>query len=199
MNKLEKILGEIKKDYKVLLDNMKLSEKRITHIDGCVEMAYTLAGKYGINQYKAVLAALMHDYFREVDNTDIVDMAKSLNIKLSEFELQYPRVLHGKVAAKYFSIKGYIKDSDILEAIKYHTLGEANISDLAKLIFIVDAVEINRKYLGVEELRNDIENINLNEAYILILKRTIIDMIIKNKVLAPATIGAYNYMMEVSL
>ncbi len=199
MKKLNEILTKVKNDYKVLLGNMKLSEKRIAHLEGCVEMAYTLAQKYDIDQYKAVLAALLHDYFREVDNEGIIDLAKKFNVDLSDFELKFPRVLHGKVAASYFSDKGFIKDNSILEAIRHHTLGAANVGELAKLLFIVDAVEKHRKYEGVDDIRKDIEGKSLNEAYILVLKRTIIDSIIKNKVLAPATIGAYNYMMEVSL
>jgi HD superfamily phosphohydrolase YqeK len=92
-----------------------------------------------------------------------------------------------------------MEDYEILEAIRYHTLGEAGVGNLAKLLFIVDALEKYRTYEGVESLRSEIQGRSLDETYILVLKRTIIDMISKDKILAPATIGAYNYMMEVGL
>ena len=196
---LNEILSKIEKDHEVLLSNMKVSDKRKRHLDGCVEMSYQLAGAYGIDQYKAVLTALLHDYYRETDNDEIIELAKSLKVSISDFELRFPRVLHGKVAASYFSNKGYIEDYDIIEAIQHHTLGEAGVGKLAKLLFVVDAVEQFRSYEGVEALRRDILGKSLDDAYIMVLKRTIIDMIKKNKVLAPATIGAYNYMMEVGL
>lgn len=196
---LNELLSQIEKDHKILLSKMKLSDKRKRHLDGCVEMAYKLAQKYEIDSYKAVLAAMVHDYYREMDNDDIIVLAKKLKVNISEFEIRFPKVLHGKVAASYFLQEGYIVDSEIIEAVMYHTLGEARVGKLAKLLYVVDALEQFRSYDGVETLRKDIEDKNLDEAYVIILKRTIIDMIKKNKILAPATIGAYNYMMEVSL
>ena len=162
-------------------------------------MAYYLAGKYEIDSYKAVLAAMVHDYYRDIDNEDIIELAKKLKVNISEFDLRFPRVLHGKVAASYFVEENYIDDPEIIEAVMFHTLGEAGVGKLAKLLFVVDALEQFRSYEGVEALRREIENKSLDEAYIIVLKRTIIDMIKKNKILAPATIGAYNYMMEVGL
>ncbi|KAF0091526.1 MAG: metal dependent phosphohydrolase [Fusobacteria bacterium] len=199
MMQLTKILIRIDKEYEKLLSEMKISDKRKSHIVGCVEMSFALAQRYDLDPYKAVLAAKFHDYFREVDISEIIELAKNLNVTISDFELRFPRVLHGKVAATYFSANGYIEDSEILEAIEHHTLGEAGVGNLSKLLFIVDAIEKFRIYDGVEALRTEIEGKSLDEAYILVLKRTIIDMIRKNKILAPATIGAYNYMMEVGL
>lgn len=199
MMQLTKILTRIDKEYEKLLSEMKISDKRKSHIIGCVEMSFVLAQRYDLDPYKAVLAAKFHDYFREVDILEIIELAKNLNVTISDFELRFPRVLHGKVAATYFSANGYIEDSEVLEAIEHHTLGEAGVGNLAKLLFIVDAIEKFRIYDGVIALRTEIEGKSLDEAYILVLKRTIIDMIRKNKILAPATIGAYNYMMEVGL
>ena len=46
-----------------------------------------------------------------------------------------------------------IKDEDILNAIRYHTSGRANMSELEKLIFLADMLEEERSYEGVETLR----------------------------------------------
>ena len=86
-------------------------------------------------------------------------------------------------AMDFFEDRGYIIDSEILEAIRFHTLGEAGVGKIAKLLFVVDALEQSRVYEGVETLRRDIENKSLDEAYILVLKRTIFDMIKKNKII----------------
>lgn len=194
---LNDILSQIEKKFHIMLSGMNISDKRKRHLDGCVEMAYDLAVKYNMDPYKSVLAALIHDYHRELDNFEILELAENLKLSISDFELKFPRVLHGKVAASYFLEKGYIDDPDIIEAVKHHTLGKAGTGNLAKLLFVVDALEKFRSYEGVESLRKDIENKSLDEAYVLVLKRTILDMVNKNKILAPDTIGAYNYMMEV--
>jgi nicotinate-nucleotide adenylyltransferase len=46
-----------------------------------------------------------------------------------------------------------IKDEDIINAIRFHTSGRANMSALEKLIFLADMVEDGRDYDGVEMLR----------------------------------------------
>ena len=46
-----------------------------------------------------------------------------------------------------------IEDDEILGAIKYHTTGKKDMSDLQKLIFSSDMLEIGRAYEGVKELR----------------------------------------------
>lgn len=197
--KLDEILERIYKEHGLLLEEMKVSEKRRKHIDGCVSMSFELSLVYGQNSYKAVLAALLHDYFRELDNQEIVRLARELKVAISDFDLRFPRVLHGKVAAAYFLSNSLIDDYEILEAIRHHTLGEAGTGNIAKLLFIADAAEEYRTYEGAAELRQEVLGKELDEAYVIVLKRTITDMIKKNKVLAPATIGAYNHMMEVNL
>ena len=47
-----------------------------------------------------------------------------------------------------------IKNRDILNAIKYHTTGRENMSDLEKLIFLADLLEAARDFPGIGALRN---------------------------------------------
>ena len=46
-----------------------------------------------------------------------------------------------------------LQDEDILNAIRYHTTGRAEMSKLEKIIYIADMIEPNRKFDGVEALR----------------------------------------------
>ena len=46
-----------------------------------------------------------------------------------------------------------ITDVDILNAIRYHTTGRANMSQLEKLIYISDMIEPGRSFPGVDDLR----------------------------------------------
>ena len=42
-----------------------------------------------------------------------------------------------------------VRDEEILKAIKYHTTGNENMSLLEKIVFLADAIEEKRSYLGV--------------------------------------------------
>ena len=64
-----------------------------------------------------------------------------------------PEILHGPVGAWIAENEFHITNEDILNAIRYHTTGRANMSKLEKIIYIADMIEPNRKFDGVEELR----------------------------------------------
>ena len=51
-----------------------------------------------------------------------------------------------------------VTDCDILNAIKYHTTGRANMSTLEKIVYIADLIEPSRKYQMVTYLREVVEN-----------------------------------------
>lgn len=195
---LDEILGEIRLEYKNPLEIMEqeISPERQKHIQGCVRLAYSLGIGYGLNPKSAVLTAMFHDYFREKSNEDILKMAQRFGVKPTKFEKKYPKVLHGKVAAAYFQKKGFITDLEILEGIANHTLAHKDMGPYGMLMFVVDAAEETRKYPGIAVLRKTIQKDSLTEAFRFVLKKQIIDMINKGKVLAKATIQAYNTMEE---
>ena len=59
-----------------------------------------------------------------------------------------------------------INDEEILDAIRYHSTGKENMSLLAKIIYVADLIEPNRKYSGVEILREKIsQDFNSGFAY----------------------------------
>ncbi|MDE7305811.1 MAG: bis(5'-nucleosyl)-tetraphosphatase (symmetrical) YqeK, partial [Clostridia bacterium] len=53
------------------------------------------------------------------------------------------------VAEKYFGVN----DENILDAIRFHASGKANMSPIAKLIYLCDMLEEGRTFDGVENLR----------------------------------------------
>jgi predicted HD superfamily hydrolase involved in NAD metabolism len=50
-----------------------------------------------------------------------------------------------------------ITDDEILNAIKYHTVGKAGMTLLEKIIYIADMTEENRDFDGVDELRATVD------------------------------------------
>ncbi|SJZ83724.1 metal dependent phosphohydrolase [Cetobacterium ceti] len=138
-----------------------VSEKRYRHIIGVEETAAHLAKKYGVNEEKARVAALLHDYGKEMD---IFQMQKicAENFPLETIEyMDQGEILHGYVGA-YLAKKLYnIEDEEIIEAVKYHTTGKRGLSLLGKIIYIADSIEPGRIFPRVEEIRNRVyENLN---------------------------------------
>lgn len=189
---------KIYNDYKALIDSMEIGAKRQRHVDGCIKCSYYLAKKFSLDEYSCVLAAWLHDFFREKSKKDILKLARKYGVKVGKFEKKYPAILHGKVAVKYFMFLGYNISDDVLNSIKYHTLSSKKVNEYGKLLFITDAIEETRSYNGVDTLRKFVDSNDLDSSYKEVLKRTISDLIKKNKEIPLVTVKAYNKVMEVN-
>jgi nicotinate-nucleotide adenylyltransferase len=91
---------------------------------------------------KVFLACLLHDCAKHIKKEiDGVPMAVS----------------HQYLGAEYAEKEYGINDREVLDAIKCHTSGKPNMSNLEKLVYVADMLEPNRKYDGVERLRIELE------------------------------------------
>ena len=84
-----------------------------------------------------------------------------------------------------------ISDADILDAVRYHTTGKAEMSLLTKIIYIADYIEPNRDYKDVGMLRKMTYK-NLDEAILFAVDYTIQDLIKKGKTIHPDTVHCRN-------
>ena len=196
--KYEKLLEEIYSENNNLLKDMRkrLSPNRWGHIEGCIKESYFLAVHYEMDPKPCMVAALLHDLFREMPARELFDLAEAYDLSLKSDERKVPGVLHGPVAAAFLAKNGYIDDQDILQGIAAHTLGEENLSDVGKILFIADAIEETRTYQDVEEMRAYVYSHTLLESYGFILREMFITMIRKGKHIFKNTVNAYNECME---
>ena len=134
----------------------KMSLKRFTHTLGVVEMSEKLAKIHNADIEKCKVAALLHDICKEMDMEYIKNICKNnfMN-ELSEEDLENNEILHGFAGAYYVKNELGIDDKEILSAIKYHTVGEKNMTLVEKIVYIADAIEYGRNYLSVVEIREE--------------------------------------------
>lgn len=104
----------------------------------------------GVEERKAIAACLFHDCAKNLPPESEYLQGFVLEKKFGKVP---PAVLHqfqgAFVAQKYFGVQ----EQDILNAIRFHTSGRPNMSELEKLVFLADMVEEGREYKGVENLR----------------------------------------------
>lgn len=127
------------------------SEKRKKHIFAVCETAKALAKHYGVCEDKAYTAALFHDMFREISKEKFNEYVKSFS--LGDKYYDNIELAHGKITAIVMKEFYKITDTDILNAVKFHTTGRADMSLLEKIIYIADAAEPGRNYEGADKLR----------------------------------------------
>lgn len=134
----------------------KMSLKRFTHTLGVVEMSEKLAKIYNADIEKCKVAGLLHDICKEMDMEYIKNICKNnfMN-ELSEEDLENNEILHGFAGSYYVKTELGINDKEILNAIKYHTIGAKNMTLVEKIVYIADAIEYGRNYPSVVEIREE--------------------------------------------
>ena len=75
--------------------------------------------------------------------------------ELSEEDLENNEILHGFAGAYYVKNELGVDDKEILNAIKYHTVGTKNMTLIEKIVYIADAIEYGRNYPSVVEIREE--------------------------------------------
>lgn len=167
----KEILEKVQKEFTI---NQKL-HPRYYHTIGVIEMALTLNYHHQLNldPAKVFIASAFHDIAKLLDKESMLTILQQNFLEEANELKDYPAVWHSFVGAVYAKEKYQINDEEILNAIKYHTTGRPNMTDLEKIVFISDYIEKNtRTEASMIEARKLAYN-NLDEA----VKKILIDTI----------------------
>ena len=180
-----------------LVEELKqiLSEKRYIHSIGVMEMAMELAQIYNIDIETAQIAGLLHDNAKEMTDDEMLQYVKENNIQISETEKNSVKLLHGKIGAD-IAKKKYGVSEEIAKAIEYHTTTNPNMDTLAKIIYVSDKIELNRKTEKYDiEAERKLAKEDLDKAMLLIIKDVTKYLIEQGKLIAIESIETRNKLL----
>ncbi len=133
---------------------------RLEHILGVLDEITVLANIHGLDVEKARTMALLHDVAK-----------KTGECTMKTFMVQggYDLKLHHKIwhayVGEFLAFTKYgIKDDEILKAIKWHTTGHPDMTDLQKALFIADITEKRTRDFNGSAIMRKISHVSLNEA-----------------------------------
>lgn len=172
-----------------------LSVKRYIHTMGVAEEAVKLAEIYGTqkDQQKAKVAGLLHDCAKDYPEEMRLRFCREYKVPLDEIMQKQTDLIHPFLGAEVAKREYLVDDEEILDAIRYHTTGRANMSLLEKIIFIADYIEPNReKFEGLEEARR-LAYLDLDMAMRYILEETIAYVDRRGRLLHPLSREALEY------
>ncbi|WP_374724610.1 bis(5'-nucleosyl)-tetraphosphatase (symmetrical) YqeK [Calidifontibacillus erzurumensis] len=172
----------------------QLTDKRYEHTIGVMETSIQLAKKYGADVKKAELAAIFHDYakFRPKEEMEKIIISQKMPSQLLDY---HSELWHAPVGAYLVKEEAGIDDEEILQAIRYHTTGNKDMTLLDKIVFLADYIEPGRKFPGVDHVR-ELSQQSLDKAVIQALKNTIKFLLDKNQLIYPDTLETYNSLMK---
>lgn len=171
-----------------------LSEKRFNHSKGVVDRALEYAGIYGVDKNIVKLVAISHDIAKELSQDEVDKYIKEYNIKLDEIEKSNKNLIHSIIGA-YICRDKYNFSSDMMNAIRYHTTGRANMSMLEKIIYLADATEESRGYEDLDWYVNIIKE-DIDRGMIEVSKWVINSLLNNNKQIHNNSIDCYNYYLK---
>lgn len=181
--------------FKDLKDN--LSHKRFKHTKSVQRVARGLASHYGLDINKASLAAMLHDCAKHYSDKKLFDLSEKYHIRLSEDQINNPKTIHAVLGSKIANDLYEVVDEDVLNAIKYHTTGRPDMSQLEKVIYIADYIEPMRKQRKSIDRYRALSLKSLDDTVYFILKDTIEHLEKDGDDYAQLTKSAYEYYKEV--
>lgn len=187
----------VAEDYKSLIKGM-MGKKRYVHSCNVADMCVKLAQIHGEDVEKAYTAGILHDIRKEADTDEMKSEVLASGFYVDPAELAAQKTWHGIAGAYYVKNKLGITDADILNAIRFHTVGRAGMSRLEKIVYLGDLVSAERSYPEVEKYREWAMK-NLDDAMFRAFKWQLTDLISGEKGVPASTLEGYNYYSQFKL
>lgn len=132
------MINKIKAD---VFKKLNQYHKRLFHVINVSLIAQSLAKIYDVSLEDTFIAAIMHDYakyesmrfYKEYISLDDI-------IKYSETNVAYHSISAANYAKRTYNI-----NDDIFNAISNHVFGRPNMSNLEKIIFVSDSINLTGK------------------------------------------------------
>jgi len=116
-----------------------LSDYRYEHSVMVAKCAKRLASIYNLDANKAYIAGLLHDIAKEFTDEENDYYSKKYNVDEYYLTEEMKPVLHGIIGSYYVKEK-YNMDEEVCNSIKYHSLGNIDMTLFEKIILISDKI-----------------------------------------------------------
>ncbi len=173
-----------------------LHHRRMPHVLGTESEAVRLAERWGGGDSKLIQkarrAALLHDCTKRLDMEEQKALCAEYGIELDPLEQREIKLLHAKTGAAIAeSIFG--EPPEIVDAIRWHTTGRADMTLLEKIIYLADYIEPTRHFPGVEDLRRRCYE-DLDGGLLMGLEMTVDEMVERGSPIHRATLEARDWL-----
>ena len=169
--------------------------KRIEHTLGVLSECVWIADAFSLSDEDRTAlytAALLHDITKSKTDEEQLALCEKYGICLPADRQSVLSTLHQYTGAFVAEHTFGVDDEEVLDAIRYHTSGRPNMSELEKLIFLSDMLEPGRDFPKIAKLRKVFAE-DLNECMYLCLKHELKYLKKGGGEIYPLTFRAYEY------
>ncbi len=172
--------------------NTLMKSRRFKHSVNVAEMCLTLAKKFGGDEDKAYTAGILHDCRKETEKSVMLEEMERSGYYVDPVERNCAKLWHGIAGAYYAKNVLGITDTDILNAIRFHTVGRADMTLTEKIVFLSDMVSDDRDYPDVEKYRAAVMD-DLDNGMFQTLRWSILKTVGDGNSIPAATLEAYTF------
>lgn len=183
-------------DEKRKLLKEKLSQKRYTHSVNVAEECRKLAVKYGEDPEKAYFAGLLHDICKELPSDEQKRLVDECGFSVCREELETHSLWHAIAGASFIKKEFGIEDIDIINAIRFHTVGRAGMSRLEEIVYLGDLVSADRDYKDVDKMRR-LAYSDINSAMLEGFTFSLKSVLKKDGLLPLCSVEGYNFYTRI--
>jgi predicted HD superfamily hydrolase involved in NAD metabolism len=173
----------------------QMPDKRWKHTLGVMESSVKLAERYGADPARAETAAILHDVAKywPVERMRDIIVQNGLSQELLNHDKQ---LWHAEVGAFVAEQDYGITDSEVLDAIRYHTSGREGMGLLEKVVCLADYIEPGRDFPGVDQIRK-LAKVSLEDGLVAGFDSTISLLLEKRRIVFPLTVLARNDLVRI--
>ena len=168
----------------------------LEHIYRVVDISFELAHRFCVDPEKVEIAALLHDVARVTKGDELLKLAREFGTPITPLEKRLPVFLHGPVGAELARRDFHIQDEEILEAIRCHTVGKADMGPVACVLFLADKLDPAKdaRYPFNERVR-ELAQQDLDKAIVEFISCEVSTHITRGDFVHPSTIETRNDLL----
>ncbi len=179
---------------KALLESRMVSKpRRYSHSLGVASCAASLARTYGVDEFDASAAGLLHDWDKVLDDHELLARAAHLGVQVAGSPAMAVGLLHGPVAARELPELFPTLNPGVFQAVARHTVGATDMTPLDMVVFVADAIEPGRRGDYAVRLREMVGNVSLDELFFQCFSQGLSYVISTGRYMYPTAITIYNH------
>jgi predicted HD superfamily hydrolase involved in NAD metabolism len=172
-----------------------LSPARFRHTLSVARLAARLARAHGQDPVRARRAGLLHDCAKEVPGARLAALVRRHRLPVPDrpFVFRHRRfnLFHAAVSAHVARQRYGIRDRAVLSAVAKHTLGDARMGPLDKILYIADFAAPERNFRAAARVRR-LALQDLEAAFRETVRLKMGHVVASGQVLHPQTVDLWN-------
>ena len=172
-----------------------LSRPRLNRSREVARLASELSDRFHADEERGYIAGMAHDLARELDIAEILLLAETDGLPVSDWERARPLLLHGRAAAAILTKHTGYSDEEALQAIRDHVTGRGAMGPISKIVFAADFLEPTRDFVSPEFRRRTLA-LSLDEMTLAVLERKLHYVRADGREIAPGAQALHQELTE---